>query len=65
MEKLNPIEQAGLRSRWLPPFVIALSLLVFAGVVVFATLHARIRIREQFAVSDAVALLSVVRRYRS
>lgn len=59
MPPIHPIEPATLRSRWLPAFVIALSLLVLAGVVVLATLQARQRIREQIAGRDADVLHAV------
>jgi signal transduction histidine kinase len=47
----------------MPAFVIALALSVLAGVVVFATLQARQRIREQIAGRDADVLHAVALHY--
>lgn len=59
MPSLPSIEPTVLRSRWLPTFVITLSLLVLAAVIVLATLQARQRIREQIAGRDADVLHAV------
>ena len=59
MPTLHPIEPATLRSRWVPAFVIGLSLFVLAGVIALATLQARQRIREQIAGRDADVLHAV------
>ena len=59
MEQLHPSEQATLLSRRLPALVIALALVVLAGVVLFATLQARLRLREQISGRDAEVLYAV------
>jgi signal transduction histidine kinase len=59
MTRIQPIEQAALRSRWLPAAVITLSLLVLAGVVMLGALQARQRIREVIAGRDADVLHAV------
>lgn len=59
MERIRHIEQTVLQSRRLPALVIGLALLVLAGVVVFATLQARQRIRAQIAGRDAEVLYAV------
>src|ERR1043165_7405803 len=59
MKTIRHIEQAVLRSRRLPASVIGLALVVLAGVVAFATLQARQRIRAQMAGRDSEVLYAV------
>jgi signal transduction histidine kinase len=59
MEKIRHLEHALIRSRRLPALLIALALLVLAGVVVFAALQARSRIRAQIVGRDGAVLYAV------
>lgn len=59
METIRQLGQTMLRSRRLPAWMIALALLVLAGVVAFAALQARARIREQLIGRDGAVLHAV------
>ncbi len=59
METIRHLGQTMLRSRRLPALMIALALLVLAGVLALATFQARVRIREQLIGRDGAVLQAV------